>query len=163
LSHSIFKTSAEFDTLFREHYPRLVHLSYRILRRQDLAEDAVQDVFIRLWRQRATLEVTTTIAGLLNKAVVNESLNVLQRERRHLSADMPEIPADTHDDDHDLIPQLRKAIDQLPDKCRALFMLNRYEGLTINEIADYMGLAPKTVENQLGRALKLLRVALAKK
>ena len=158
----MFSTPRDFDRIFREHYARLVNLSYHVLQRQDLAEDVVQNVFVRLWNNRSKVKVTTSISGMLSKAVINESINVLSRERRH-GDDVLVVEAEsTSELTEDRFSQLRRAIQQLPERTRQVFMLHRYEGLTIREIAEYLDLSPKTIENQLGRALQLLRAALKK-
>ena len=128
----------------------------------------MQDLFARLWEDRDQLQISSSLKAYLFTATKNRSLNHLQQEKRHtelqqLFVEQVEFsPAEEPEDDtHLLQRRIREAIEALPPKCREVFELSRFEGMTYQEIADEMGIARKTVENQMGKALGLLREQLA--
>ncbi len=155
-----------FDDLFRLWYAPLCRYAARVLDSDmDEAEDVVQQTFIKLWEQRETLAVTHSIKAYLYKMVHNRSLNRLrdaQTRRRHAEnsvalgndaappSEIPEVQA-----------ALQKALNQLPTECRRIFELSRFEELKYREIADQLNLSVKTVETQMGKALRLLRTHMA--
>lgn len=156
------------ETLFRNHYADLCRFAYQKVRDWDVAEDVVQDVFARLWRLRTQLNISTSLRAYLFTATKNLSLNHLQQEKRHfelqqLFVEQVEFsaPEEPEDDTRLLELRIREAIETLPPKCKEVFELSRFEGMTYQEIADEMGIAKKTVENQMGKALSLLREQLA--
>ena len=155
-----------FERLFRAEYARLVGVSERLTRDRALSEDVVQEVFIR-YHERGTADRAALPAAYLRRAVVTRTLNALRdRKRIELPGDdaFPSagVHADPQDSDHlaDQKARLRKAVDALPPRARLILMLHRFEGYTYAEIARDLDIAPKTVENQLARALKLLRATL---
>ncbi len=155
------------ELLFKQYYQALYRSSYSILVRTDLAEDVVQDVFFKLWKLRFTLNSDIAIKPYLYKAVKNSAINALEKEkRRKTTNELPEhISVENTDDDsyekeEVLKDKIDGAISQLPEKCRLVFTLSRYEGMSYQEIADYLDVSVKTVENQIGTALKKLRTTL---
>ncbi len=150
----------DFEALFKRHYQDLVLTSYRITSHRPASEDIVQDLFVYLWKNSLSLRISGSIESYLKRATINRSLNWLRDEQRtKLYAETPEsVDRDsTSDVSDERLVKLKEAIQALPEKCRLIFMLHRYEGLTTKEIANYLDLSPKTIENQLGKALKLLR------
>lgn len=131
----------------------------------DDAEDVVQQTFIKLWEQRETLPIQFSIKAYLYKMVHNRSLNRLrdaQTRRRHSEISVSfgnetVPPAEVSD----LQTRLQKALEQLPTECRRIFELSRFEELKYREIADQLNISIKTVETQMGKALRLMRVHLA--
>jgi len=128
------------------------------------AQDVVQDVFMNFWRKRDTLDIDLKVKSYLFTAVRNKALEVLRHEK------MKENHADTVrinellrydiEDEAEKYVRLEKihaAIGTLPDKCREVFSLSKLNGLSYNEIANHLNISVKTVENQIVRALKLLR------
>lgn len=144
----------------------MVRSSHRLIGRQDIAEDIVQDLFVYIWEKQPFINADQPYS-YLKKATITRTINWIKREQRIDLVDEPkeafEMNFHHSIDDQKLIDQLemvRNAIELLPPKCRLIFQLHRYEGLTIAEIAQYLNLSPNTVENQLGKALKLLRYQL---
>lgn len=159
---------AAFEALFRALSPGLCVLVTRYVREHPVAEELVQDLFLDLWTRRAELVVDRALTAYLYTAARNRALNHLRRERR-LTAWPAAATAHADDDPADADPsapneselldalELQDAIDQLPPRCRLIFTLNRRHDMTYGEIATSLGLSVKTVETQMGRALKSLR------
>lgn len=157
----------EFEKLFRAHYAALVTFGAGMVGSADAAEDLVQEVFIAIWRRRVEMPPDTVARAYLYKAVRHRALNSLRHERiTRESADPAEhsfVVASAEDDlMHDEAESaVRAAISRLPERARLMFTLSRDEGLTYAEIAGVTGVSVKTVETQMGRALRALRESLA--
>jgi len=155
----------DFKSVFESHYPRLVQRAYVILKDQDAAEDVVQDVFVALWNKREDLKITSSLAAYLNRAVINKSLNYLEKNRKQLPVpELPEIRNYSTEEAlafKELNQQLLQALHQLSPQRQIIFSLSLFEGMTNQEIAEEMGLAKKTIDNQLGTALQQIRKILS--
>lgn len=156
-----------FARLFRHWYPLLAEYALRLLESRDAAEDAVQDVFVALWKGRARLPEPQSLAGYLHRAVRNRALNQLRARRtagRWLSMLDPEPrvepEADTGLADRELDAAYRAALSGLAPRGREIFLLSRERGLTYSQIAETLGISVKTVETLMGRALVALRARL---
>ncbi|MEJ7810835.1 MAG: RNA polymerase sigma-70 factor [Gemmatimonadaceae bacterium] len=157
-----------FETLFRSHYPALVGFAEGLLRSHQVAEDVVQDVMLNVWRQRETLRVEDCARAYLYRAVRNRAFNHLRHERVRRDAapqlvrESPLAPSgDALLAEQELEAAVRAAVSELPERCREVFELSRVRGLRYTEIATTLGISVKTVETQMGRALKSLRESLA--
>jgi RNA polymerase sigma-70 factor, ECF subfamily len=160
---------AAFESLFRAFAPGLCVVAARYVQSRAVAEELVQDLFLELWTRRETLVVEQTIGAYLSTAMRNRSLNHLRRENR-LALWRDEVGVAGSGDGFgnadasapneaallDAL-ELQDAIAQLPARCRLIFTLNRHQEMTYAEIATSLGLSIKTVETQMGRALKALR------
>lgn len=157
--------------LFDRYYPLLLGDIYRIIPDEDTCKDLAQEVFVELWRKRNELEIHTSVQAYLRRAGINRALNFLKVNRRTV-LDEPENWLETMDDtainlqaqdkQENLELALHRAIEQLPEKCRLVFSLSRFERLSHREIADELGISVKTIENQITKAMRLLREALVK-
>jgi RNA polymerase sigma-70 factor (ECF subfamily) len=157
-----------FDTLFHAHYPRLVGLAESMLHDRGAAEEVVQDVMLELWRRRESLRLQTSLSAYLYRSTRNRALNhirharVQRRAEPFLIEDAASPPATDRDALQDEIDAaLRAAVAGLPERCRQVFELSRVNGLRYAEIAETMGISIKTVEAQMGKALRILRERLA--
>lgn len=154
-----------FDALVRAHYGRLCDFVYRYVRSREVAEDIVQDIFVRLLKS-GTFDFDDPLAYLY-RAARNGAASHLRRERvreRFLAeagAAPTAPPADVDVQYHELADAIAHAVDSLPQRARQIFTMHREQGLSYGEIARALDLSPKTVENQMGRALKALRARLA--
>ncbi len=163
LADQIRKGNASaFDDLFRKYYSSLCDSVLRIVRTRDATEDIVQEVFARLWIDRVDWFPEISVRAYLNKAVRNTALNYL----KHLHVVTSWSESQTESSGGDLFEEvanrerlaaLQQAIELLPEGSRTIFLLSREEGLTYAEIADVLNISQKTVETQMGRALKALR------
>jgi RNA polymerase sigma-70 factor (ECF subfamily) len=157
-----------FQSIFRACYARLVGLAGSMLRDGAAAEEIVQDVMLELWRRRETLVIETTLQAYLYRATRNRSLNRIRHERIAERA-QPYIRGDAGAQPHadagvveaEIDAALRSAVSELPARCREVFELSRVHGLTYAEIAQTMEISVKTVEAQMGKALRILRERLA--
>jgi RNA polymerase sigma-70 factor (ECF subfamily) len=157
-----------FDAIFRNWYASLVRASEAIVRARAVAEEIVQDVMLELWRRRESLVEGGSPQAYLFQAVRNRSLNHVRHERVERRAE-PEaereaaIQASAHSllVEEEIEVALNQAVAGLPDRCREVFELSRTHGLKYSEIATVLGISVKTVEAQMGKALKSLRVELA--
>jgi RNA polymerase sigma-70 factor, ECF subfamily len=153
-----------FETLFRALAPGLVVLSARYVGSRQVAEELVQELFLDLWTQRAELRVEQALTAYLYAATRNRAINYAKRERRMVrwdaaSDERPDRPDPAAPNESELLDalELQHAVETLPARCRLIFTLNRQQDMTYGEIATSLGLSIKTVETQMGRALKALR------
>lgn len=155
-----------FEQAFREHYRPLCAFAGQYVKDRDRAEDLVQDLFVRLWQDRDRVSITTSLKAYLFTAVRNRCLNAVQAVARMRPLDEGvhdrEEEAERSEDEHTArAARVQAAIEALPEERRKVFKLSRYEGLKYHEIAARLGISVKTVENQMGKALKTLREDLA--
>ena len=158
-----------FRQLFDKFYRPLVVFANRLLSDPDLSRSIVQDVFVMMYDKRSELNIHTSLQSHLFQSVRNRCLNVLKHnkmKREHHqrifdSGNETEQPAETLEY-AELERCLDAAINELPDQCRKIFKLSRYEGVTNQEIADQLQLSKRTVETQISKALKRIREELAK-
>lgn len=159
-------TNKVLESLFKRHYAELVRYSFTIVKENEAAEDVVQKIFIRLWEKRNELDEIVNFRAYLFRSVYNSSIN-LWSARKKISNDESLInfsSSDQTDDEvlsQELQLQIQQALETLPEKCREVFELSRLEGLSYKEIAEQQQISIKTVENQMGKALKLMRNALS--
>jgi RNA polymerase sigma-70 factor, ECF subfamily len=160
--------AAAFEAMFHQYHAPLCSFAYRYLGARDLAEEMVQEVFLCIWERRASWEVRTSVRSYLLTAVRNAALSYLRHERvvRRWGSEIRDVqvPAASPEVgalEAETIAAVRQAIGRLPDRCRLVFTLHREQGLTYGEVAEVLGISPRTVEVQIGRALKALRKGLA--
>ena len=155
-----------FEQLFRDHYAALVRFGEGLLRSREVAEDVVQEVLLNLWRQRETVRVDDSVRAYLYRAVRNRSLNQIRNERvRREAVPVLALALESRESEAgdaalletELEAAVRAAVAELPPRCREVFELSRVRGLKYAEIAEALGISIKTVETQMGRALKALR------
>ena len=154
------------ELLFRQYYSYVVKMVYRVVPQAMVAEDLAQDIFFEMWRRKDQLNVTS-IRAYLRRAALNRTLNYL-RDRKIKWEDDKELPGLQSEDTPtlqtmetaELEQRIEQAIDQLPERCRLVFVLSRFDELSYQEIADQLGISVKTVENQISKALKYLRIVL---
>ena len=157
-----------FDAIFRTWYGPLVGTAERMLRDRAVAEELVQDVMLELWRRRESLAPEGSAQAYLFQATRNRVLNHLrhlkieQRSELELRGDPLSTPhADAEVTQEELSVAVQDAVRSLPDRCREVFELSRVHGLKYAEIATQLGISVKTVEAQMGKALRTLRERLA--
>jgi RNA polymerase sigma-70 factor (ECF subfamily) len=157
-----------FDEIFRAWYPSLVRSAESIVRSRAVAEEIVQDVMLELWRRRESLASDTSPQAYLFQSTRNRALNHVRHERVQRKVEPilttrsdtdASAPAELVEEEIDVA--LRSAVAELPERCREVFELSRTSGLKYSEIAAVLGISVKTVEAQMGKALRALRVKLA--
>lgn len=157
-----------FEVLFKTHFKALHSYASVMLYHDSHAEEIVQNIFVKLWEKRGLLDVQTSVKAYLYKCVHNDCLNYIKHKK--IKARYQDHAAFTMNDqaEHtsdklvlgELQERLQVAMNELPEQCRTIFQMSRFEELKYREIAYELGLSVKTVENQMGKALRILRVKL---
>lgn len=155
-----------FDTLFRRYYPMLCAYGHRFVELED-AEEIVEDSLLWIWENRETLVIESSLNSYLFKMVYRRALNKLahidatQRADTHFYEEMQEMLQDT---DYYQIEELAKRIEDavaaLPESYREAFVMHRFRDMSYKEIAETLGVSPKTIDYHIQQALKQLRVDL---
>jgi RNA polymerase sigma-70 factor (ECF subfamily) len=152
-----------FHTLYIRYYKILLSTSFTVLKDINEAKDVTQDVFFEIWKIRKSINIKSTVPAYLKKAVINRSINRIKylnkmRDPVILNSfkSTNESPMDfTQFNELDNVVQ--KALEKLPERCRLVFTMKRVEGMRLKEIANELDISSKTVENQLTKALKILK------
>ena len=152
-----------FSSLFREYYEQLYLFAGRFVKDPQSAENIVQDVFVRLWEQRTKLVITSNVKSYLFTAVKNHSLNHIKREKRLVTIDeqldIAKNCIGSPEDEfirNESFLSVQKAIDSLPEKCRMIYLMKRYDDLSYIEIGEILGITVNTIKTQMKRAIKTL-------
>jgi RNA polymerase sigma-19 factor, ECF subfamily len=159
---------AAFDAIFRAHYAALVGLAEAMLRSRAAGEDVVQEVMLELWRRRAEVTIQESLRAYLMRSTRNRALNQIRHANVQRKAE-PELARDEAVSAtgasrlvaSELRDAITAAIAELPPACREVFVLSRTQGLRYAEIATTLGISVKTVESQMGKALRHMRTRLA--
>lgn len=157
-----------FEQVFKTHFKRLHAYAFTILRDETEAEEMVQQVFFKLWERNETLSLNGSVSAYLYRAVHNESLNYIKHQKvrsRHQLQVAYRMKNEVEQPAKkvmagELEKKIQEALLELPEQCRTVFQLSRFEELKYREIADQLDISVKTVENQMGKALKLMRAKL---
>lgn len=150
--------------LYSDYYEYLVNSVYRMVPDQSTAEDLVQEVFFEIWKKRAQLEFKISVGAYLRRAVTNRALNYIRAKKMNFEGEdaamllkSEEINSAKKLEIEDLRQLIDDSIDALPDKCRTVFSMSRFEEMKYIEIAESLGISIKTVENHISKALRLLK------
>lgn len=153
-----------FRALFKRYFNRVCAFVMSIVRSQDLAVDIVQQVFVKLWEKRENLFIVKSVSSYLLTSAKNESYNQIKASNTRIRYETDYIEesfqAYEHFNDQESLDfgrLVNDAIQQLPNKCQQIYRLAKEDGLTYSEIAGFLEVSEKTVENQMGIALKKLR------
>jgi RNA polymerase sigma-70 factor, ECF subfamily len=153
----------EFKVFFHTYYEPLYNYAYVVLQSEVEAEDVVQELFTDLWEKGNLAKIEFPDRYLL-RAVKFKCINIIQRVRvkeASLFSEIQDVEIATEESfgmrEEDILPMLHYYAAKLPPKTREIFLLSREEGLRYKEIAEVKGISIKTVETQMGRALKILR------
>jgi RNA polymerase sigma-70 factor (ECF subfamily) len=163
MSSNTISDSSEFDKLFRLHYKFLCNVANKILHDRDASEDVVQDVFAKLWLKKTEIPLLQSGKNYLFRVTVNATLDHLEKNKRiiRLEDQSPQVGSANETEEKldlkELEAKISKSLEELSPKCRAVFMLSRYEGMKYREIADQLDISVKTVENHMGKALSHMR------
>ncbi|WP_158639681.1 RNA polymerase sigma-70 factor [Arachidicoccus ginsenosidivorans] len=156
--------AATFEQEFKMHYSFLCTIAYSIVEDQNASMDIVQEFFLYCWKKRDVIEITHTFKSYAVRAIRNASLNYIKKQNRVKLAQINdlELKADIADTEIDLNDEgknaaLWKAVGQLPEKRKQIFLLSNIEGLKYQEIADKQGVSINTVKTQIRLALQYLR------
>jgi RNA polymerase sigma-70 factor (ECF subfamily) len=160
---------ASFESLFRSEFKGLCFFALQYTRDQDTAREITQEAFISLWEKRASIDLSKPVKTYLSTTVRNKCLNWL-RDNKKFNREILDIEGLISDKSYiqpdrlieaEIREKIAIAIDGLPQKCREIFVLNRYENLKYQEIANRLDISVKTVETQMSKALQHMRNQLA--
>jgi len=154
-----------FEMLFRTYYQPLCNYAFTFVQDRDEAEEIVQSTFLNIWEKRENLSIHTGVKPYLYAMVRNACLNVLKHEKikqRHATMEMAVAERSVESVARTIIAseletKIHQAMDHLPEQCRLIFKLSRFEELKYAEIAQHLNISVKTVENQMGKALRIMR------
>lgn len=158
-----------FEMLFKKHFKGLCYFSLTYVKDYEAAKEIVQDSYTALWEKRDTLDLSKSIKSYLTTTIYNKSLNYL-RDNKKFNKDILDIESaipssGTYQPDRlgeaELKNKIENAINELPEKCREVFKLSRFEHLKYQEIADQLQISVKTVETHMSKALQHLRIRLS--
>ena len=156
----------KFENIFNLHYEQLVRTAYGILSDLEIAEDVVQEVFIKFWEKRGSLKIEKTLEAYLKQAVIFRAIDHLRKAKKlqehitkhqhtslQLSLQTPESELLSKEN----LQAIYNKIEDLPNKSKLIFKLNRFEQLTYPEIAEQLDMSIKSIEYHMSKALDLLR------
>jgi RNA polymerase sigma-70 factor (ECF subfamily) len=155
----------QFESLFRSSYVSLVRYAKTLIKDHDTAEEIVQDLFFRLWQDKEKLNIESSLNGYLFRSVHNKCLHFIEHNRvvdryaEEMSYRQPEKQESPSDilQYRELQARIAKILERLPERCGQIFYMSRFEGLKYSEIAEKLSVSVKTVESNMGRALKEFR------
>jgi RNA polymerase sigma-70 factor, ECF subfamily len=158
----------KFEQLYHKSFNALCNKARQMTNDADAAKDIVQNVFLRFWNMKDSLFINTTPEAYLYKAVVNETLNYLDKNKRlsniqdHKEIQHLESAQNTEEEIHfnELQQKVNTLLAQMPLKCRNVFLLSRFENMTYKEIAAFLNISENTVDNHIKKALSLFRKTL---
>jgi RNA polymerase sigma-70 factor (ECF subfamily) len=161
-----------FKRLFEKYYTPLCHHALLYCEDAAAAEDAVSDVFARLWEKRQQLNIEVSVKSYLYRAVANQCIDLLRKSYRKkvmLAGSLTQYQTVSEKTDLQMLAETRElaavfenCIRKLPKQCGIIFRLSREGGMKYQEIANMLGISIKTVETQMSRAFKCLRAAVPK-
>jgi len=158
-----------YNQLFHDYYVDLCRFAFTFVKDSDASEEIVQEVFIALWEKRHSLEISHSIRSFLYTSVKNKALNYVRdnntrtiHEAAFANEQTQEFAPENNSCEYQQLEEsVEKAIAELPEQCKRIYIMSRYENLTYKQIANQLEISPKTVENQLGIALKKLRTTIS--
>ena len=161
--------AGQFESLFRSSYVSLVRYAKTLIKDHDTAEEIVQDLFFRLWKDKEKLKIESSLNGYLYRAVHNRCLHHIDHNRvvEKYAREMAVLEQETNESPTDILhyrelqAKIAAILERLPEKCGKIFCMSRFEGLKYSEIAEKLSISVKTVEANMGRALKEFRKILA--
>lgn len=160
-----------FEEIFKNYYQSLCNFAWIYVRSRAISEELVMDVFLRVWEKKETLDPDKRIRYFLFQSVKNRAIDHLDRKKiadqylRELSEInmRDQFPRnESLSDEKEIIEEVRKIIEDFPEKTKHIYKLNRMDGLTYREIADVLEISSKSVEYHMSRALDILRSSLSK-
>ena len=154
-----------FRFFFEKYYSDLCNLVNVYLHDSMMAEEIAQDIFIYIWKKKGDIVIESSVKSYLLRSAKNKSLNYIRNEKTKLdihsklanfNKETIEMP-DTVMDANQLREVINAAIDSLPERCREVYILGKEKSMSYKEISEELGISVKTVESQMGKALKKLR------
>lgn len=158
-----------FDKLFKQYYPKLVVVSLHLVKRQDIAEEIVQNLFTELWLRKKTINIEHSLQAYLKKACIFRSIDFLRSEgRKKEKEDNFKLVDKTNSSfspeeillQEERVKAIYNEIEALPEPCKRVFKMSRYDSMSYSEIATKLSISTKAVEYHISKALRILRTNL---
>jgi len=154
-----------FEKVFRELYSPLCGYANKIINDHDKAEEIVQEIFYNIWKKKEELTINISLKSYLYKSVKNGCLQIAQHQlvkdkykQFVINSDSNKQPSpETELEVKEINMAIDQTLDALPERCKEIFYMNRFEGLKYREIAEKLSVSQKTVEANISKALKHLR------
>lgn len=164
------RDQGSFEVLYKIYYRKLYMIAFQYVRNQEMAEELVNDVFLKIWRDATRLNIIQSLGAYLSRCVVNSALDYLQKEKRTTDRQyeyLSEFNDIDEPDDQALaleeqLLKLEKALDLLPPQCKKVMMMSKFEKFKQQEIADTLQISIKTVKNHLSQGYEKIRALLTK-
>ena len=154
------------QTIFLAYFSHIYQTTFRFVKHKEISEDLAQEVFLKLWKKRNKITIQKTIKGYLTIMAYHEAMGHLRKQAPQ-TAEIDKVMHLSKEDGweavnkNELEDKIKEAINRLAPRCKGIFILSRFEGKTYREIGEIMEISVKTVENQMGKALQILRKELS--
>ncbi|MBJ7881859.1 RNA polymerase sigma factor [Gelidibacter salicanalis] len=156
-------------SVYKEHWELMYFAVYNLVNNKQISEDIVQDVFVKIWRNRERLDIKVSLKSYLYTSAIYKTYDYFRKNKSAITVDLLEnfneriqtSNPETKLMDKELHEYLETIISELPEKCRIVFNLSRNEDLSHKEIASKLNISPRTVEGHITKALKILRGSLS--
>lgn len=156
------KNLGAFESYYKMHFKSFLLMARKYLKDSSQAEEIVNDIFLKIWEDNEKLKIETSLKSYIYRAIINRCINALHKNKREsaMALDLDLIPDIGYElqqiEENELRVKLYAAIEQLPEQCRKVFEMSRFEELKQQQIADKLGISIKTVKNHITIALKQL-------
>jgi RNA polymerase sigma-70 factor (family 1) len=159
-----------FELLYKGHYKKLYVLAFQYVRQQEMAEEIVNDVFLKVWNDAEQLNIKQSLGPYLSRCVINMALNSIKKESRKAANELRFLSGyEEYEEENDAaqilenkLIRLEKALDSLPPQCRKVIMMSKFDKCKQQEIADALNISVKTVKSHLTNGYEKIRVMLSK-
>lgn len=154
--------SSQFESFYKKHHPSLVAYAIYLIGSKEDAIELVNDVFVSVWKKKDNLEISDSLKPYLFRAVKNKCINHYQKKviPMHDIQDIETASSSKADEQlnyKESMLRVEQVLELLPPKCKQVFMMSRIDDLSYKEIAEFLDISIKTVENQMSKALKIFR------
>lgn len=149
-----------FESYYKDHYKEFFLASYKYVKTPELAKEIVNDVFLKIWEDAGKITIESSLKSYIYRSVINRSINALNKQKKVMQnqRELAYLPQETYElreiETNELKVKLYKAIDDLPEQCKKVFLMSRFDDMKQKEIADKLGISIKTVKNHITHALK---------
>ena len=163
MTAALNKTNLKFEEMFRTYFTSLCYFAQKYIPDLDSSKEIVHSIFISIWEKRDEFDFEKPAKSYLFTSVYNRCMNFIRDQKKFVDSENSELLLENeavnnnHLEAAELESRIWKVINNLPEKCREIFVLNRFEDKKYAEIADHLNISVKTVEAQMSKALRVLR------
>jgi RNA polymerase sigma-70 factor (ECF subfamily) len=150
--------------LFERYFNRLCKFAFQFIKNIDLCEEAVSDIFLKIWLKRNDINITSSVSSYLYISVRNQCITYIKKnkqifEKLETAETQGKVSSENSDDFvcyEELVAEVESVLQKLPAKRQLIFRMNRFDGLKYKEIAEILNISVNTVQNQMTEAVKFL-------